>query len=201
MPAGYPNVRRDDVELLLSDQLPPWGIRRHRVRLQYDSLKLLFVIQGKYVNPASKTLPIFVVSLFVMLTASAVAFGAQAVEPEKPTALRKIMEQLGRDMQAVTGAISMEDWARVAELAPKIARHAEPPLSEKMRILTWLGTDAGKFRSFDGRTHETASAMGEAAERGDGQAVITAFAEVQQSCLDCHQNFRKPFLEHFHERR
>lgn len=152
-------------------------------------------------NPASKTLPTFVVSLFVMLTASAVAFGAQAVEPEKPTALRKIMEQLGRDMQAVTGAISMEDWARVAELAPKIARHAEPPLSEKMRILTWLGTDAGKFRSFDGQTHETASAMGEAAERGDGQAVITAFAKVQQSCLDCHQDFRKPFLEHFHEQR
>lgn len=152
-------------------------------------------------NPASKTLPTFVVSLFVMLTASAVTFGAQAVEPEKPTALRKIMEQLGRDMQAVTGAISMEDWARVAELAPKIARHAEPPLSEKMRILTWLGTDAGKFRSFDGQTHETASAMGEAAERGDGQAVITAFAKVQQSCLDCHQDFRKPFLEHFHEQR
>jgi len=41
------------------------------------------------------------------------------------------MEQLGRDMQAVTGAISMEDWARVVELAPKIARHAEPSLSEK----------------------------------------------------------------------
>lgn len=45
MPAGYPNVRRDDAEWLLSDRLPPWGIRRHRVRLQYDSLKILFVIQ------------------------------------------------------------------------------------------------------------------------------------------------------------
>ena len=41
-------------------------------------------------------------------------------------------------MQAVTGAISKEEWALVAALALKIAKHAEPPLSEKMRILPGL---------------------------------------------------------------
>lgn len=137
-------------------------------------------------------------AMFVALVSAA---AAQTVEAARPMALRGVMEQLGRDMQAVTGAISQEDWALVAELAPKIARHAEPPASEKVRILSWLGTDAGKFRGFDGQVHEAATAMGEAGQRGDGQAAIAAFARVQQSCLACHQGFRKPFVEHFYEKR
>ena len=80
-------------------------------------------------------------------------------------------------------------------------KRAEPLVAEKMRILAWLGTDAGKFRSHDGQTHESATAMGDAAKRGDGLAVISAFSKVQQSFLICHQSFRKPFLEHFYENR
>lgn len=122
----------------------------------------------------------------------------QAKEPAKPMTLRTVMQQLGQDMQLVTGAISIEDWAQVAELAPKIGSHPAPPLREKMRILGWLGSDAGTFRGFDTRTHEAAKAMEEAAARSDGQAVIAAFAKLQQSCLGCHQNYRKSFKEHFY---
>ncbi|HEX7380944.1 MAG TPA: cytochrome c [Nevskiaceae bacterium] len=114
-----------------------------------------------------------------------------------PMALREIMEQLGQDMQAVTGAIAVEDWAKVAELAPKIADHQAPPLAEKMRILAWLKTDAMKFRGYDRQVHGDAEAMSEAAKRGDGKAVIANFAKVQQSCLACHENFRKSFVAHF----
>lgn len=133
--------------------------------------------------------------------ATGLAAGAAAADEAKPMALRGVMQQLGRDMQAVTGAISQEDWARVARLAPQIARHAEPPLGEKMRILAWLGADAGRFRGFDEQVHQSAEAMGEAARRGDGQAVIESFAKVQQGCLACHQSFRKSFQEHFYEKR
>ncbi len=136
----------------------------------------------------------------VALAGSAMAENGAPAEREKPLALRSVMDKLGRDMQAVTGAISKEDWALVATLAPKIASHAEPPLPEKVRILAWLGGDAGKFRGFDGQAHEAATAMGEAAKRSDGQAVIAAFAKVQQSCLGCHQSFRQPFVEHFYGR-
>lgn len=141
------------------------------------------------------------ITLVVALLVPAAIFHAQAAEPAKPMALRNVMAKLGRDMQTVTGAISTEDWALVARLAPNIAHHPEPPLPEKARILAWLGTDAGKFRGFDGQVHEAAASMGEAATRGDGQAVITQFAEVQQSCLACHQNFRKSFVEHFYGQR
>ena len=138
------------------------------------------------------------IALSVALATAATGLGAQSAEAAKPMALRSVMERLGRDMQAVTGAISKEEWTLVAELAPKIAKHAEPPLGEKMRILGWLGTDAGKFRGFDGQVQDAASAMGDAAKRGDGQAVIAAFSKMQQSCLACHQSFRQSFVEQFY---
>src|SRR3546814_9385357 len=111
------------------------------------------------------------------------------------------MEELGRNLEAVTGAISREDWALVEELAPGIAHHAQPPAMEKMRILKWLGADAGKFRTLDARVERAANDMAAAAAGGNGQEVIRAFSEVQQACLDCHQQFRKPFVEHFRDRR
>ena len=138
------------------------------------------------------------ITLSVALATATTGLGAQSADAAKPMALRSVMERLGRDMQAVTGAISKEEWTLVAELAPKIAKHAEPPLGEKMRILGWLGTDAGKFRGFDGQVHDAASSMGDAAKRGDGQAVIAAFSKTQQSCLACHQSFRRSFVEQFY---
>lgn len=77
------------------------------------------------------------IALSVALATAAAGLGAQSAEAakpmaSKPMALRSVMEKLGRDMQAVTGAISKEEWTLVAELAPKIAKHAEPPLGEKM---------------------------------------------------------------------
>src|SRR3546814_20113383 len=72
---------------------------------------------------------------------------------------------------------------------------------EKMRILKWLGADAGKFRTLDARVERAANDMAAAAAGGNGQEVIRAFSEVQQACLACHQPFPKPFVEHFRDRR
>ncbi|WP_257932698.1 hypothetical protein [Vibrio cholerae] len=86
------------------------------------------------------------------------AWAGDATQVE-PLALRKIMQELGRNMQAITGAISQKEWVQVVQLAPKVAAHPEPPLTEKMRILAYLGADATKFRNFDAQTHEAALAM------------------------------------------
>ena len=139
-------------------------------------------------NNFQQTISTIAAAAIMVLAGSAMADSGLSTEATKPLALRGVMERLGRDMQAATGAISKEDWVLVAALAPKIASHAEPPLPEKVRILSWLGSDA----------HDAATAMGEAAKRRDGQAVIAAFAKVQQSCLGCHQSFRQPFVEHFY---
>lgn len=141
------------------------------------------------------------VALIVAVTPAVAVIDAYAADSPKDMALRGIMGKLGRDMQSVTGAISKEDWATVSELAPGIARHAEPPLTEKTLILRWLGTSAGAFRGFDSQVHEAAEIMAEAARRGDGDAVIAAFSKIQQGCFACHRAFRASFQEHFYEKR
>lgn len=155
----------------------------------------------KFVTTPLKPRSLITIALSLAVATAATGLAAEPVEAAKPMALRAVMEKLGDDMQAVTGAISKEDWTLVAELAPKIAKHAQPPLKEKMRILTWAGSDAGKFRGFDGQVQDAATAMGDAARRGDGQAVIGAFAKTQQSCLACHESFRQAFVEHFYRSR
>ncbi len=126
---------------------------------------------------------------------------ADDVDKTRPLALRKIMQDLGKNMQDITDGISREDWEMVARVAPLIADHPQPPAAEKMRILSFIGSDAGKFRAHDEKTHQAAQAMEQAAVRSDGQAVISSFATLQSSCLACHQSFRKPFVEHYYERR
>lgn len=122
---------------------------------------------------------------------------AQSASPQ-PLALRKIMQDLGRDMEAVSGAISREDWSAITKLAPRIANHPQPPASEKLRILAFAGSDAGAFRSHDGRTHDAALALEKASASRDGKSVIAAYATLQGACLGCHQAFRSSFVEHFY---
>jgi len=123
------------------------------------------------------------------------ASGAQAAEP---LALQKVMKDLGKNMQTITDGISREDWALVEKTAPLIADHPQPPMMEKMRIMSFVGTNMGKFKAHDGETHEQAQAVGKAAKAKDGPGVILAFQKLQTSCYNCHSEFRKPFVEHFY---
>ncbi len=66
-------------------------------------------------NQLLKPRSFFTIALSMALVTAATGLGAQSVEAAKPMALRTVMEKLGRDMQAVTGAISKEEWALVAE--------------------------------------------------------------------------------------
>jgi cytochrome c556 len=134
----------------------------------------------------------------LLLAAVGTAAHAEGASDEEPLELRKIMRELGKNMQATTDAISREDWARVAAIAPSIAEHPQPPTGEKVRILAFVGSNVPRFRAFDGQTHKAAHRMAEAASRKDGAGVIAAFADVQTGCLGCHQAFRKNFVEHFY---
>ncbi|QOR40721.1 cytochrome c [Billgrantia diversa] len=112
--------------------------------------------------------------------------------------LRSIMRELDENMRDVVEAISRENWDEIAEIAPLIADHPEPPFSEKTRILRFVGTDAALFRSHDMQVHDAAMEMGEKARQENGEAVIEAFSRVQKHCLACHQEFKEEFRLHFY---
>jgi len=126
-------------------------------------------------------------------------FADDTADTEEPMALRKIMRDLGKNMQAITDAISREDWEQIEKIAPQVADHPQPPLFEKIRILSYVGSDAPEFKGHDGKTNEAARTLGKAASSSDGEAVIAAFANLQTTCFDCHRNFRQAFVEHFYE--
>gem|GEM_PF-4102992 len=104
-----------------------------------------------------------------LLFTSAAAVAETGAEAPKELALRKIMKDLGANMQTVAGAISMEDWPLIEKTAPLIADHPQPPMTEKLRIMAFIGTDMGKFKSYDTKVHEAADTLGQAAKRGDGE--------------------------------
>lgn len=134
----------------------------------------------------------------VLLACGTVPAHSQQAAGQAPLALRQIMQGMGRNMQAIVDAMSREDWAKAARAAAAIADHPQPPAGEKVRILAFIGGDAGKFRGFDGTSQQAAKALQAAADRGDGPAAITSFAKLQSACLGCHQAFRRPLVEHFY---
>lgn len=136
-----------------------------------------------------------IINFFAASSLLCVVSGARA---DEPLALQQVMRDLGQNMQVITDGISRGDWGQVERTAPLIADHPQPPFSEKMRIMAFMGTNMGKFKAYDGETHEQALAVGKAAKAKDGQSVILAFQQLQTSCYSCHSEFRKPFVEHFY---
>ncbi len=120
---------------------------------------------------------------------------AQAADPLE---LQKVMKELGKNMQVITDGISREDWELVAKTAPLIAAHPQPPVTEKLRIMKFMGSEMAKFKALDGETHEAAHGLEHTAHEKDGQKVIAAFQQVQTTCLNCHQTFRGKFVDHFY---
>lgn len=135
-------------------------------------------------------------NLAVFVTALALSVPhAQATEPLE---LQKVMKELGRNMQVITDGISREDWESVAKTAPLIATHPQPPVSEKMRIMKFMGLEMANFKAFDSETHKAAHALEQAAHEKDGQKTIATFGQLQTTCLNCHQAFRGKIVEHFY---
>ena len=133
-----------------------------------------------------------------LLATTAVTGQANDNAAPAPLALRKIMHDLGKNMQVITQGISTEDWALVAKTAALIADHPHPPLGEKMRILGFIGTDSGKFKNHDEKAKQVSLALQQTTLQQDGPGVIAAFAHLQNTCLACHQGFRTSFTSHFY---
>ena len=146
-----------------------------------------------------KTVSVISTSLalgLALLTSSSLL---QAETDEKPMEIRKIMQGLSRDMQQVVAGTAKEDWQQVEQAASRIADHPKPPLSEKLRIVAFMGSKMADFKSHDDRTHNTAKELVSAASQQDARNVIRTFARLQSTCLDCHQNYRQTFQQHFYD--
>ncbi len=148
---------------------------------------------------ASHIIRTFLFAGFATTTASSQVLAGTVYNFTKPLVLHKIMQDLGRDMQTIVDGISRGDWKLIEKAASRVADHPKPPMIETVRLLGFIGTQAGKFKGYDAKTHDTALVLGEAAAKKDGYAVISAFSDLQNTCMDCHKSFRKSFRRHFYK--
>ena len=144
---------------------------------------------------------IILFTLLIIITTSNNLFAAAILDigSTEPLALRKIMSDMGKNMQAITDGISHENWKQVKKTALQIADHPQPPFTEKIRILSFVGSDVSKYKEYDQKTHDTAITLSQAATEKDAYKVISEFSSLQNNCLACHQSFRKSFLEYFYQ--
>lgn len=136
--------------------------------------------------------------IIVAVTLAALALPLSHAQAAEPLQLQIVMKELGKNMQVITDGISREDWKLVADTAPKVAMHPQPPAAELERIEQYLGANMHKFETFDKKAHGAAHSLEHAANKQDGHQVIAAFQKVQDACLNCHQAFRSKFIEHFY---
>ena len=140
-----------------------------------------------------------ILAVFIAALTSAQMFTEALADPVEPLALQKIMQDMGQNMQLITHGISQENWGLVEKTAPLIANHPQPPIFEKMKIFAYINTDMRVFKNFDDKTHEAATILGKTAASKDGHAIIADFATLQDTCLMCHERFRKPFKKYFYD--
>ncbi|MCW8956931.1 MAG: cytochrome C, partial [Gammaproteobacteria bacterium] len=89
-----------------------------------------------------------IAGLALIAVSSTIQAGTE-VDDKESLALRKIMQDMGDNMQSITDGISREDWKLVEKNAALVAEHPQPPLGEKIRILSFIGSDVSKFKGYD----------------------------------------------------
>lgn len=136
--------------------------------------------------------------LALLAVCVSLAFAAAHADAAEPLELRKIMKDLGANMQKATDGISREDWALVENASRLIVEHPQPSPAEQRRIADFMEANMEKFEALDEKTHGAAHQMQAAAQAKNGRKVIASFQKLQSSCLACHQAFRPAFVAHFY---
>lgn len=99
---------------------------------------------------------------YLIATASLIFFAlvTSNVQAAEPLEFQKMMKELGKNMQTVTDGISREDWKLEGTTAPLIAKHPQPPLVKKQRIISLMGAKMSKFKTFDMQAHDVVTKLG-----------------------------------------
>jgi len=104
--------------------------------------------------------------------------------------IKKMMQQLSKDLAQAQTAMLIEDTATLEKAAMAVADHPMAPLTERMKVMATLLTDMSDFKGWDEKTHESAKALAQAARAKDQKAQAIAYTGIIEGCMGCHANFR-----------
>lgn len=139
----------------------------------------------------SMTIPILSLLALVSLTAPAQESPAShhaklSLSPEVRTLLRAEMREISGAIQRIAPAIAIGDLEAVAQVSEQIGASylMEQQLSESQREELQMLPE--HFQRLDGRFHEDAARLKQAADADDAELAAFRYYRLVDSCVACH---------------
>lgn len=110
--------------------------------------------------------------------------------------LDEIMLGLSEEMTRIGDGIWREEFSVIALAAEAIAGHPLPPLMQRLKLLSDLGSNSSQFIAADKALKAAALEVVAAAKQEDLSAVLNRYQVVQQRCVDCHNWYRNSIQSH-----
>ncbi len=104
--------------------------------------------------------------------------------------LKQIMQQLGKDYSSLNHAILLKDFDGAAQFAHAIANHDKPSMGQRLKLMGELGAEMSDFKKADGRVHDLAIKIEEAAKAKDMTLLIQRQSQLLSACMTCHASYR-----------
>jgi cytochrome c2 len=109
--------------------------------------------------------------------------------------LKQIMQILGQDFSRLNRAVLFEDFDTAAKAAHAIAYHDKPSMGQRMKIMGSLGTDMPAFKKADGKVHDLAIKIEEAAKARDMPLLVQRQSQMLSACMACHSIYRNRVVD------
>ncbi|HNP36848.1 MAG TPA: hypothetical protein PKK10_13430 [Woeseiaceae bacterium] len=118
----------------------------------------------------------------------------------EPT-LKEIMQALRDDLVQVLDGLLLDDPARIAIAAQRIADHPEVSVNDRQRVTAELQEEMAQFAGFDHQVHSLAVSI-EAAARAEDLALVRAETrQLIDGCLACHSMYKNRIADVLSEAR
>lgn len=105
--------------------------------------------------------------------------------------LKLVMQGLLKNSHLLTEGIFYDDFTKIEKAANHIADHPKPGMPTMKKVIGYLGKEMPKFKSFDGKVHNTAVEIAKAAKNKDMKRVMSNYHQLIDGCQSCHSQFKQ----------
>ena len=104
--------------------------------------------------------------------------------------LKKIMQGLRVDTNAIAEGLLTDDFEKVIIGANNIANHAQIPSEQIQLVAAELGAEMPAFKQMDIQVHDLSVAIAAAAKEEDRARAIADYYRMLNGCFDCHAAYK-----------
>ena len=128
-------------------------------------------------------------ALYQSLTVAVLFVPAMAMTDDDVT-LKTIMQGLRDNLVEISDGLLTEDFALVSRGASAIAAHPQIPAAQVQLVAAELGQEMPAFKQLDTLVHDLSLELDAAAKDSDWGAATSAYQQIFDGCLACHENYK-----------